>query len=75
MSPPQPPITFGNSSCWSFPTWPSHLDHILVTNELYNNHDTTYTLLAENFFSGGWSEYEDVISDHRPVGIRLKMEN
>ena len=68
-------IAVGNSSYWSFPTWPSHLDHILITNELFNNHDTTYTILSEHFFSGGWSEYEDVISDHRPVGIRLKMEN
>jgi exonuclease III len=68
-------IAFGNSSYWSFPTWPSHLDHILITNELYNNHDTTFTILAENFFSDGWTEYHDVISDHRPVGIRLKIEN
>ena len=58
------------STDWSYPTWPSHLDHILITNELYNNHDTTYTILSEEFFSG-WAEYDDVISDHRPVGIRL----
>ncbi|MBC8312186.1 MAG: endonuclease/exonuclease/phosphatase family protein [Candidatus Marinimicrobia bacterium] len=65
-------IAMGGSSNWSYPTWPSHLDHILITNELFNNHDTTYTILAENFFSG-WAEYESIISDHRPVGIRLKF--
>ncbi len=63
-------IGLGNSSNWSYPTWPSHLDHILITNELYNNHDTTYTILAEDYFSG-WAEYDNIISDHRPVGIRL----
>tara|TARA_B110000438_G_scaffold168025_1_gene160682 strand:+ start:1261 stop:2133 length:873 start_codon:yes stop_codon:yes gene_type:complete len=63
-------IALGGSSNWSYPTWPSHLDHILITNELYNNHDTTYTILAENFFSG-WEEYDNIISDHRPMGIRL----
>ena len=65
-------IAFESSSYWSYPSWPSHLDHILITNELYNNHDTTYTILAENFFSG-WAEYDDIISDHRPVGIRLQF--
>ena len=63
-------IALGGSSNWSYPTWPSHLDHILITNELYNNHDTTYTILAEDFFSG-WEEYDNIISDHRPMGIRL----
>ena len=50
------------------------LDHILITDELYNNHDTTYTIFAENFFSR-WSEYDEIISDHRPVGIRLMFES
>jgi len=65
-------IANGSFTNWSYPTWPSHLDHILITNELYNKHDTTYIILAENFFSG-WTEYDDVISDHRPVGIRLQF--
>jgi exonuclease III len=63
-----------SSSNWSFPTWPSHIDHILISSQLYNNHDTTYTIKAEQFFNSGWSEYEDYISDHRPVGIRLMVE-
>ena len=28
-------IASGPSSNWSFPNWPSHLDHILITNELF----------------------------------------
>ena len=64
-------IAIGTSSYWSFPNWPSHLDHILITNELFDNHDTTYTVLVEKNFSS-WAEYENIISDHRPIGIRLK---
>ena len=27
-------IASGSPLYWSFPGWPSHLDHILITNEL-----------------------------------------
>jgi exonuclease III len=62
-------------SYWSYPSWPSHLDHILITNELFDNVQHAQTIIAEDYFLGGWTDYDDVISDHRPVGIRLKMEN
>ena len=29
-------IANGSTSEWSCPTWPSHLDHILITNELFD---------------------------------------
>ncbi|SVC64913.1 uncharacterized protein METZ01_LOCUS317767, partial [marine metagenome] len=29
-------IAQGSSSSWSYPTWPSHIDHILITNELFD---------------------------------------
>ena len=29
-------IAQGSSSGWSYPNWPSHLDHILITNELFS---------------------------------------
>jgi len=60
-------------SYWSYPSWPSHLDHILITNELFDNVVHAQTIIAEDYFSGGWSEYDDVISDHRPIGIRLNF--
>jgi len=66
-------IALNSSSYWSYPTWPSHLDHILITNELFDNVVNTQTIIAEDYLSERWSEYEDVISDHRPVGIRLKF--
>ncbi|RLD59490.1 MAG: hypothetical protein DRI97_00910, partial [Bacteroidetes bacterium] len=29
-------IAHGNESNWSYPSWPSHIDHILITNELFD---------------------------------------
>lgn len=62
------PIAQGNSSNWSFPSWPSHLDHILITDELFNKELTTETLRFSACFAG----YTTSISDHRPVMIRLE---
>lgn len=70
-------IAYGPSSHWSYPSWPSHLDHLIVTNELFGPlaHDSSEvkTLRPDDFLSGGWWEYNKNISDHRPVGIRLKI--
>ena len=60
---------------WSFPSWPSHLDHILITNELFDEYEnissTCSTLVLDNFFNNGWSDYDNYISDHRPVKLSL----
>ena len=56
---------------WSFPGWPSHLDHIIITNELFGFNQTTETLLIDNIFFNSLSNYDNHISDHRPVGIKL----
>ncbi|MFL2982891.1 MAG: endonuclease/exonuclease/phosphatase family protein [Candidatus Neomarinimicrobiota bacterium] len=66
-------IAQGNSSGWSFPNWPSHLDHILVTNELFNmsGNQSVQTIKIDEYLNGGWNEYDQNISDHRPVGIKL----
>ncbi len=69
-------IAEGSSSGWSFPNWPSHLDHILITNELfeiYNNPSSSCEVIKlEEYFYGGFTEYDEKVSDHRPVGIKLK---
>ncbi|MAV59041.1 MAG: hypothetical protein CMG07_03710 [Candidatus Marinimicrobia bacterium] len=64
-------IANGSTSNWSFPTWPSHLDHILITNELFNfyNNDMIFTFKIDNYV--GWNFYETYISDHRPVIIKI----
>ena len=58
---------------WSYPSWPSHLDHILISNELFNSVNFVQTIKLEEFFDGGWSDYDKYISDHRPVGLRLNF--
>jgi exonuclease III len=68
-------IATGSSTNWSYPSWPSHLDHILITNELFDDtQNSSYeikTLKIEQYLSNGWNEYEANVSDHRPVGIKI----
>jgi endonuclease/exonuclease/phosphatase family metal-dependent hydrolase len=70
-------IANGNSTNWSYPSWPSHLDHIAITNELFpafeNEGSEIRVIKAEHFFSGGWGEYRNKVSDHRPLGIKLSL--
>lgn len=68
-------IAQGPSSGWSFPGWPSHLDHILVTDELFpalaDPNSATTVVPLHTFISGGWSNYDRFVSDHLPVVVRL----
>ena len=61
-------IARGSVAWWSYPSWPSHIDHICITNELYTNIDTTIVYRVDQCYS----DYQEVISDHRPVYLRLK---
>ncbi len=67
-------IAISSNQYWSFPNWPSHLDHILITNELFNNVISTNTALIDYSLNGGFSTYYSYISDHRPVGIKLLLD-
>ena len=66
-------IANGNSSNWSFPNWPSHLDHILITDELFDEFDNSevQTVKLDQYMSGGWNQYDQNISDHRPVFMKI----
>jgi len=70
-------IASGSSANWSFPGWPSHLDHILMTNELFsefsNPESVIQTIKIDNYMSGGFSNYDYYISDHRPVGLKIQV--
>jgi len=70
-------IATGDISEWSYPTWPSHLDHILISNELFDEFEQDgsfiQTIKIDEYIVGGWGEYEDNISDHRSVGLKLVM--
>jgi len=72
-------IAIGSDSSWSYPTWPSHLDHILITNELFDEFENPgsviQTIKLEEYIAGGWSEYDASISDHRPVAMKLLMNS
>lgn len=71
-------IAEGPETDWSYPTWPSHLDHILITNELFDEMVGEFakvqTIKIDEYLENGWDEYEDNVSDHRPVGIRFKPD-
>mgnify|MGYP001493977711 FL=1 len=67
-------IAQGNSIDWSYPTWPSHLDHILITDELFSdfqNFNSFVSVIRIDDYMGTWSNYENNISDHRPIGLKL----
>jgi len=61
------PIQNGSSNNWSYPSWPSHLDHILISNEFFNYDYYTSTWKADLEMTN----YENYVSDHRPVVIRF----
>ena len=48
-------------------------DHILITNELFDELSNAYnyvtTIKMSNYFANGFA-YDNCISDHYPVGIR-----
>ena len=70
-------IYLGDSESWSYPSWNSHIDHIVITDEIFNNSLIVYntnTVLVEDLYDGGFSEYNDYISDHRPILINLNLE-
>ncbi|MBM4130177.1 hypothetical protein FJ250_04000 [bacterium] len=67
-------IAQGPSDGWSYPGWPSHLDHILVTSELFAALEapgalTVVAPLASAL--GSLATYDMEISDHLPVVVRL----
>ncbi|MFP4489185.1 MAG: endonuclease/exonuclease/phosphatase family protein [Bacteroidales bacterium] len=61
-------IAKGSMAWWSYPSWPSHIDHICVTDELFASIDTTMVFRLDQCYP----EYPEMISDHRPVILRLK---
>ena len=69
------PIAQGPPSGWSFPGWPSHLDHILVTASLFeaveNPAAAVSVIPVYTGFPGGWNEYDSNMSDHLPVAVKL----
>jgi len=68
-------IAQDTGTLWSYPKWPSHLDHILITQQLFAAAQQTEGLIEVaplQTLMGGWSAYEKNVSDHLPVVLRIK---
>lgn len=70
-------VATGPPADWSYPSWPSHLDHILISDELYEafSADTAacHVIQVDDIMPGGWSSYDDQVSDHLPTGLRIPL--
>ncbi len=70
------PIALDQGLNWSWRN-SSHLDHILISNELFSSFEKAasdvQTLRIDQYLSGGYAEYQTHVSDHYPVGLRLDL--
>jgi len=66
-------IAEGSSGFWSYPSYPSHLDHILITNELFDEYESTSCEIKVFNPNNYISNSQTNISDHRPVAIKLQI--
>ena len=71
------PIALGNSANFSYPSWPSHLDHILISDELFvdfSKPNSEISCIRIDDYMSSWNTYDSNISDHRPVGLKLHID-
>jgi endonuclease/exonuclease/phosphatase family metal-dependent hydrolase len=70
-------IAYGPPDQWSWNNGASHLDHIIISNELFSEFSNPGSLIKtiriDEFMPGGWNDYDELISDHRPVALRLEF--
>ena len=59
----------------SYPTWPSFLDHIMIGRGYFEVFESKGQIRSVNVeeWIGGWSEYENLISDHRPILLSIPI--
>lgn len=67
------PTAQGLSTEWSYPSFPSQIDHILITNELFGNEINAGVLTIDRCFDNV-ALYDLHISDHRPAFLHLRGE-
>ena len=69
----------GPNYYWSYPTWPSHLDHMLISNELFSFFPDpsagAQIVRVDDFLPNGWADYDQFLSDHRPVGLKIPFSS
>lgn len=61
------------STEWSYPSFPSQIDNILITNELFDNEINSGVLTLDRCFDNV-ALYDLHISDHRPAFLHLRGE-
>lgn len=68
-------IAYGDQGDWSFPNWPSHIDHIILSDELFElfEPENIQTFKIDEYL-GGWQAYDNYISDHRPLFLKIDYE-
>lgn len=68
------PLATGPSSGWSW-RYSGHLDHILVTDELFPAVEAVgaevRTLRLDSYLENSWNEYVTHLSDHLPVALKI----
>ena len=67
-------IAEGHHDYWSYPGYPSHIDHILLTSPLensFNNLHSSIKVLPVDLNFMNWDQYDFLVSDHRPVLLKL----
>lgn len=58
----------------SYPSYLSHIDHVLITNELFSSLEQAGSqcrVINVEEYLGSWQNYADQVSDHRPLGLKL----
>jgi len=62
---------------WSFQSYPSHIDHILINQPLFDAFEEPQahieTILVDDALPNGAWEFYTYLSDHHPVGLRLPL--
>ncbi len=72
-------IAIGDAANWSWQGWSSsypaiHFDHILINNNLFDEFDNSSVvdvIKLEEYFENGATEYDNNVSDHRPVYFKF----
>ena len=72
-------IAISDAANWSWQGWSSsfpaiHFDHILINNNLFDefeNSGVVDIIKLEEYFENGIVEYDDNVSDHRPVYLKI----
>jgi endonuclease/exonuclease/phosphatase family metal-dependent hydrolase len=70
------PIAQDSDELWSYPSWPSHIDHILISDELFTAHaapEAGVGVVPLHDLLGGWSAYDSSVSDHLPLAFRCSL--